>query len=167
MYPIIKSGDLILVHHRDFLGTLIRFFTKGYWNHIGLFKDSQIIIEARYVGVTETSFEDYISRSKLKKLQFSLYRINTSIKNKKLMIKFMENEIGRKYDFLQVINLGLWLLFKINRNIEPIDLRHSWFCSELIAEAAYSINLRFSNNIDPDLIEPNDILHSPLVRKLV
>jgi len=117
--------------------------------------------------VKKTHIDTYKKREAKRELDLAVYRITemTDIETQ-LMLVFLEDKLGKKYDFLQLLTLWVFLFFGISRRIEPIDNTHKWICSELIAESAYSAGIRFSDKIDPDCISPADIINSNKVRRI-
>jgi len=160
-------GNLILVKHYNFMSWLIRKITKSEYNHIGLLVTDDVVIEAQFGGVTLTHLSEFKEKQNQGKLSYDVYRIKKITEIQKTsMIEAASRELGAKYDFAQFFSLGTMLLTKITRRIEPIDIRHRWICSELVAEAAYEAGIRFHENIDPDSTTPSDIANSPILEKV-
>jgi len=164
-----KKGDLLLVRHNSIIGKLIRAKTGGTYNHIGVFENSDTVIEAKIImGVSRTLMDVYKKAKEKGKLDYAVYRFkNVSKKKIDGIVAYCAKEVGRKYDWPQLIVLGLYLILGIPRKYEPIDLRHRWLCSELVAEACYSVGIKFSNVIDPDNIAPADIEKSDIVERVL
>ncbi|MBN1467738.1 MAG: hypothetical protein JW924_03350 [Fusobacteriaceae bacterium] len=161
------KGDILAVKHYSWMGSRIRKATNCDYNHVAMFIDDEWIVEATFAGVKKTNIDDYIKRQKQNKLSLSIFRINDlTEKQLNLMCLFLEDQIGTKYDFIQLIVLWVFLVLGISRRLEPIDNSHKWICSELIAESAYNAGIRFSEKVDPDCTSPADILYSKKVKKL-
>lgn len=162
-----KEGYLIFIRNYSWFGNRIRQLTNCEYNHVGIFIDERNIIEARFVGVEKTPLDKFLGLVIERKLDFDIYKFkNISERQLGIMLRFIKKEVGRKYDFIQMLNLGLFLFFGVKRDLEPIDNSKKWFCSELIAEGAYEAGIRFHENIDPDNITPADMLNSGLLEKV-
>jgi len=160
-------GDILAIKHYSWFGSRIRKVTNAEYNHVAMFLDDEWLVEATFKGVKKTHITDYLEREYKGKLEVDIYRItNITDIERDLMLLFLEDKIGKKYDFLQLLTLWVFIVLGISRRIEPIDNTHKWICSELIAESAYSAGIRFSEKIDPDCIAPADIVNSPRVEKI-
>lgn len=162
-----RRGDLLFAANNSFIGREIRNFTNCPYNHIGIFSDSGYIVEAKFSGVEETALSEFVKSRDAGKLEFNIFEFTEEISEEQIevMVRFCEMEIGTSYDWLQFLSLAFMFLFKITRRIEPFDERHAWLCSELIGEAAYTADIEFIEDVDPDNITPADIINSGLVRR--
>jgi uncharacterized protein YycO len=164
-----RKGDLIFVRNYNFIASAIRVVTKGEVNHVAMFKSDREIIEAKFGGVAVTPYNVFVNDEKLGKLDYAIYGWKEGAVSEEAidgMIAFMERQIGRKYDFLQLLSIAFFLLFKISLKIEPIDIRQAWLCSELVAEAAYPYGIQFDAKVDPDNMSPQDIMTSDVLEKI-
>jgi hypothetical protein len=176
----IKRGDILLVHtRRSFISSLIRKFTKSYWNHVGVFvsKDNQWpkwVIEALPGGIVGRPFElKYVKvirgdRGRVleikpsKKFRIAIARAKDlsydqrkQISNKAYQWALEE----RGYDFLLLI-LGMILHLITFRAFKPrwLNIKSRFICSELIATAFYEIaNIAFGKHTASGYITPADI----------
>jgi len=163
------KGCLILIRNSGIVSKLIRKLTHSEWNHVGIFENNNHIIESTFRnGVVRTKFINFLEEKKQGKIEnFDIYKIKDITEDQKnIMVQFIIERIGHKYDFFQFICLGLMLLVGLTRKIEPIDDTNKWLCSELIAEGAYQAGIKFHENIDPDNITPGDIVSSKITIKI-
>lgn len=161
------TTKILLIKNYDLIGRFIRWWTHSEYNHVALFIDNNYVIESRLSsGVVKTDFEEYCQKQFDNKLDFAIYEVkNLTITDKEKIIQFVVNQLGKGYDILQVLCIGLFYLIPFLRKYEPFD-KSGWVCSELVAEAFYQANIKFSDNVDPDNITPKDICESELVQRI-
>jgi len=165
----IKTGDILLVRHYSFIGKMIRKITDCEYNHVGVFVTPTQIVEATFGGVKLTDISDYEHRKRKRKLDYDIFTFKQPLtyRQKEIIVNFCVDKIGEKYDFFQFISLFFFFLFHINRkDIDPIDCRHAFICSELVAEAFEKAGVTFNSNIDIDNVTPADIARSDIIRKI-
>ncbi|RLI54441.1 MAG: hypothetical protein DRP09_13030 [Candidatus Thorarchaeota archaeon] len=162
-----QRGDLLLVRNYSWVGGRIRQLTNSPYNHVGMFVTPRIVAEAKFSGVALTPLSKFIQSKQKGKLDFAVWRWkNVTPKQIEIMVDYVEQQVGCKYDFLQLLCLGVYIILGVPLTIEPIDLRHSWICSELVAEAADTAKIRLSDKIDPDNTAPGDIVKSGLLYRV-
>jgi uncharacterized protein YycO len=160
-------GDIILVKNYSFLGRQIRKVTGGNYNHVGMFISNNKLIEAMFSGVKITDITGYEIARAEGKLDFDIYRFkNISQHQIDTTTSFLLDQVGCKYDFLQLLSIFIFFVFHINRTIEPIDIRKAFICSELIAKALEIANIKISEEVDVDNITPFDIEYSEKLEKI-
>ncbi|MHA1304500.1 MAG: YiiX/YebB-like N1pC/P60 family cysteine hydrolase [Candidatus Heimdallarchaeaceae archaeon] len=159
-------GKLLFVKNNSLIGSWIRRVTNSEYNHVGIFVSKDNIIESRFVGVEETPFSRFKLLKEQKKLDYKIYRIKPEFqKYVDKIIFFVRMQLGKKYDFIQMLALYIFLLFRIKRTIEPIEYGERWLCSELIAEAFEYSGLKIYKEIDSDQITPGDLLRSDFIEE--
>lgn len=100
---------------------LIRAVTWSRWSHVSLV-DGDTVIEARALkGVVRTPLSEALCRAKA----YSL--VDLPCRDPAVVIAAAAGQIGKPYDYLAVLGLGL------RRDWQDDG---SWFCSELIAWAS-------------------------------
>jgi len=176
----IKRGDILLVHtNRSLISSLIRKFTKSYWNHVGVFvsKDNQWpkwVIEALPEGIVGRPFElKYVKvirgdRGKIleikpsKKFQIAIVRAKDLIYEQRKQISGKAYQWAfqdRGYDFLLLI-LGIILHLLTFRTFKPgwLNIKSRFICSELIATAFNEIaGVTFGKYTASGYVTPADI----------
>lgn len=160
-------GDLILIKNNNFLSWVIRKITHGKFNHIGVFVSEKMIVEAKMTGVTITPLRYFKRLKKENKLDYGFYRIKdlTSDKTQKLC-EFAIDQVGRKYDFKQLIGLAFSLLLQCTNKKNPLDAEKAFICSELIGEACKAVGIVLDSNVDVSNLTPTNIVNSSLVYKV-
>jgi len=79
--------------------------------------------------------------------------------NKKQIKDFLEEQIGKKYDFTMLIRF-------LTRQQEHRKSKQKWFCSELVF-AAINKAVPILKNIEPWMVSPAMISYSPYLRKVI
>ena len=162
---MIKAGNLIFVRDETFLSWIIRTITKSYYNHIAILISETEVLEALPNGVFITPLSSYEDREFSHKLEYRIFEVDGMTKEQVYkVIEFSKKEVGKKYDFLQLVSIYFFYLFGIPKKYEPIDVTEAWICSELVAEAFEYAGIKFSNDINSDNMTPKDILNSNLLK---
>ena len=154
-------GNILMIKNSFWLSRFIRWITKSDYDHVAIFMNDKYIIEADLSGVKKTPFEFYKNRVEYKILSVK----NISDFDRYVVVEYAKAQIGKSYDYIQLICMGFFYLIKKLRKIEPIDLS-GWVCSELVAESFYEIGIKFSESVDPDNITPKDIYTSSIVKEV-
>src|SRR4030042_2656840 len=163
-----RKGDILLICNYNPISKYIRWLTKGRYNHVGIFVDSENVVESKYRGVELTPFQVFKDDQDVRKIsEHKVVRVkNITTKQIEEVVNWTRERIGDCYDYWQLITLWFFLILKTARKIEPIDVRFRWLCSELVAEAFYQADINFNVNIDPDNITPADIEDSDLIEEV-
>lgn len=123
---------------------LIRFFTFSNWNHVGMVVDGDYYESEYGSGVTK-NFDRYFHTSS----EIETIVIDSSIDDEIIMKKFLEAQLGKKYDWTAIFGLP----FRKNW-----QTKEKWFCSEIIAQSLINgkcLELPVSNK--PYRITPRDL----------
>lgn len=157
-------GYLLVVHNKSLKCKIVQKITKSYFDHIGIFEDAETIIEANLTGVKRTSFKEIQDKAKKNKLEYRIYRIKDITEEQtEIVLNFIEQQVGKKYDLIQLLSIGIMYLLHIARRRPAFDIKQRWICSELIAEGVYEAGLKFSDRFTTDSITPSEIAESPIV----
>jgi hypothetical protein len=136
---------------------------------VGIFITPNQIVESNPGGTVLTDLDVYKKKQKQGKLEYDIFTFKQPLNDleKFYVMNFVVDQIGTKYDFLQLISLFFFFVFHINREtIDPIDCRRAFICSELIAEAYGRIGRIFNPEVDIDNTTPADIVYSDIIYKV-
>ena len=162
-----RTGYILAQKNYSFFGNQIRKLTKCEYSHVGVFVDEDNIVEAKMTGVAKTPFSTFEKYRVEGKIEFDLFKFKRITERKKWgMITFLNDQVGKRYDMLQMVVVGFMIAFNFNRKIGPFEINDAFTCSEIVAEAANSVGIQFSTLIDVDGITPADTLNSDLVAKV-
>jgi uncharacterized protein YycO len=162
-----KKGNILFTRNYDWNSNRIRKIIKCDYNHIGLFISENEIVEATFKGVVKSPLTKFTDKQAKKQLDFVVCQISDITEEQvNKACEFALNQVGKRYDFIQMLCIGLMTIFHINKKIEPIEFGKKWLCSELIGESFDNANFLFVENVDPDNVSPADILNSPFVSRI-
>jgi len=119
------------------LSRLIRLFSNGNYNHVS-------ILTSKYVY--EAHIKSGVTKTPIKKYDFSSVAEKIEVKSKRELsvIKWLDKQVGKKYDILGVLSF-LSILTKPRKGY--------WFCSEL-AMVAYSRLKGYYGDIEDQKVSP-------------
>lgn len=158
---MIKRGDILVVRNIGWLSKAIRVLTKGYYNHVGVFISETELVEATFKEVAVSPLAKFVDMYNNRQCEFAIYRPKNATPDQiDMIVDFAEAQVGRKYDFAQLLSIGLFICFKVGRKHEPIDLRKYWICTELVGEAYESAGIRLDDKIDSDSLSATEITNS-------
>lgn len=152
-----QPGDFFLVHRHKIFSRLIQFgqglrYTKeeAYWNHCGVFLDSNGTIAEALVrhGVTVGHIDKY------KDDEYIVVGINAHPTDRAQMLDFAHWAEGKPYGFMTDVGLAFWCLFsgKFDFSIDG-----TLICSGFVARTLERAGYIFDR--DPQREMPADLAH--------
>lgn len=138
-----EAGDLVFVREKGIIPSIIRFFDKGKFNHVAIAIDDTHILEAEYntrVRIIENPYTD-------------IEVVPLKIKDKSKVKRFAAMNIGKKYDFGEIVRIWLRLVFgwswfsKFNTPKEVV-------CSELAGDFLQYVGIAPKGS---ELLAPNEL----------
>jgi hypothetical protein len=134
-------------YRKGFIPSLIRWFSKGKWSHViigvdGVFYEA---IGGRIMGVNGCVMSPKVfsqHQGKYEPIEYETIIIDNEPYQRKEVLKFLDNQVGRRYDYLGFLSFGFrFLQGKAN----------SYYCSEL-ALKAYGIikGVEYKQQYTPD-----------------
>jgi uncharacterized protein YycO len=126
-------------------------------SHVAVIYDNAFVIESWWTGVRIVKISNLKKRCNFYGLRYK----NLTEEEADSIIGYLQNSYDSKYDFMQIITIGLHKLFgfKIRENDKK------YICSELAWEAYHSIGIEIAPQVDEkDDVVPGDLLNS---KKLV
>lgn len=157
-----KPGDLLLVKYKkDFIGFLVRWFTKSKWNHVAWILDKDTIVEARNGGIRLSQLSRYHNTSlyETKVIRLKNYPV------KKLELLAMIEKIWVNYTWFNAPRYKLPIFFtflavafnrKVNRDT----------CSGYIARTLSYSGYKFRDDKSYEYITPADIDNSNMTEEV-
>lgn len=125
---------ITIQHHygKSILASLIRFFSRGDYNHTSILIGGYVYEAHIHTGVTKTKLKDWNPPSKVV-ASHNFYTDSTP-----MVMKWLDKQVGKKYDITGVIAFIFPLL--------PQRTGY-WFCSELAFVAlAKALSVEFSTH---------------------
>jgi len=149
-----------IVHgHNGFYDWLVRFFTQSSDTHVEFcwpLTNSRppYYLGAQPKGGVQVRDANYLRGS------YTIYSVEIPSRRLLILQKFLTDQIGKKYDFLAILNL---VFFR-----KELYGRNHWFCSYLVyfALAYIGVYLLSARKNASDLITPHDIALSPVATEV-
>ena len=144
------TGDVILVKGTHIISKIISFITKSPYTHTACYISNDVIIEACFGGVQINPIDKY------SKKEYDVYRHPTAT-TKKLnkAVSWMNQQIGKGYDYLGLGGIFISLLKKIDYN--NYDTPNRYWCSELVADGYLKAKIPLQVNPKTWKVSPNDL----------
>ena len=124
--------QILLFKNQGFISKLIKFFTRGQYNHAAILTSNNIVYEAIVTnGVRKIKLQDKIEESIKNNTKIDYFRFKNQIPpdKERVIICFLEKQLGKKYDFNTMIG---FLTYSTRQNRKDLG---RWICSELVAAA--------------------------------
>jgi uncharacterized protein YycO len=153
---ILKKGDIILKRGTGRLSRDIEFVTHSQFSHAALVSDpdKNLIIETGLHGVGHSHVKDFIGMS-------FVFRMKTMTDEQaEQIVKYAENQLGKPYDYEELVEIFLRYVFHIPNNEEE---KGRYVCSTFVNEAYASAGIRLTKQNIPS---PEDIYESSLLTKI-
>ena len=148
-----RPGDYGVVKTTGFVGKLIRVGTASRWNHVFIYVGDSLIIEANPTGVSLSPVNKYPV------IGWNQHEILTK-EQRKFIVDFAYNQVGRPYAFLAIGNILLRTLgLKLLANtaiLRKLAQQTGYICSELVAESYSKNGVRMFDKPDY-LVTPGDL----------
>jgi hypothetical protein len=133
----IRAGDVLLFRGQGFLSRVICWVTHGKYSHSALvmpaWHDRLLVMQAEATGVEISPASKAVDRYAGKVDWWALAEeAHQQLKSEKFLDALLA-PVGKPYDFLGVIGLGLLKLLHLNKQM-PARKPSSYFCSDYVAE---------------------------------
>jgi len=152
----LKPADIILKNGTGGLSTGVELITHSQFSHAALVSDPEKnqTIEATLDGVVNGHISSYRGCS-------AVFRIKTITQEQaENIVKYAEHQLGKPYDYEELVNLFLRYVFHIpNNRIE----KGRFICSTFVNAAYASVGIRLTSQNFPS---PEDIYESSLLIKI-
>lgn len=133
---------IALFKNKSIISSLIKWQTRSEYSHAAIIVDDKLIESIEFEGVRVKN------ELNVKKNCFvDIYEIDVTEEQKRVIIDFLANQIGKKYDYTMVIRF-------ITRQQESRKSSNKWFCSELVFAAFAKAGIVLLNNVEPWEVSP-------------
>lgn len=159
----IKDGDILLYKGTALPSRIIRMVTKSEYSHAGIaakWNNRHMVMEVTHKGVIATTLARNIRHYKGDVEWFSSKK-DISKAKRDTMIKFAQEQLGNEYDFLQLLRIGIKLLFKKVINVKDERL----ICSEFVAEMYSQVGIDLKKGASDAFTTPSDISRSAMLER--
>ena len=162
--------DILLYRGKGFNAWFIKSLTKGPYSHVAL-----IVNPEMNLGIeSNTGHQSGVRAFDLRKLDLKdvdVYRLKSQYSiEKEAVISYLVAQLGKRYDFLGVIFLGILklvslLTFTIAKPHNWWQKKQDYFCSELVWEAFATNGMDIVPQTGgSDVTSPGDIAKSDLLQ---
>lgn len=158
-----RTGDLVFCSGSYFFSHAIQQFTRSVWSHVGMiYKDptlrrvfileSETLIGVRLAPLSKY-LQDYHGKNRPYRGNMVLARVQPQIDADKLnyAISYGMDELTKPYDNLEIMRIGLRILFRVSRRTRD----RKYICSELVYDCFDRIGVPFS--LRDEYVSPDDI----------
>ena len=161
----IKDGDVLLYEGKGMLSWIIKKFSRSKYSHSGIaawWNDRLMVMEAIRKGVVVTTLSRNVSRYH-GNVDWYTSKINISEKVRNKMIKFAQKELGKEYNFLELLIIGIKIIFhKVIKLKNFKDER--LICSQFVSDVYHSIGIEIKETVAPPFVTPADIAESKVLK---
>ena len=148
--------EILLFKDKSFVGKYIKLFTRGKYSHAAIRTKDGVVYEATAKdGVRKLS--DIIQKEGFDKYVIDVYKVKTTVAQDKLIIDFLEEQLGKKYDFWMVAGFVIYSTRQSRKSWS------NWFCSELVFAAFEKGKIKLLNT-EPWKVAPEHLSWSQLLR---
>jgi len=150
-------GNLVFFKQTNsFISRLIAKVTKSEFTHVGL-----IVGHDETTGVLTIIESNRFIRTRVARLQLNerhvIYTIGEQPKEVvDKIVKFAYKNLGKRYDYLQLLGLFISLSFERKRNIY-FNSKNKLICSELVDLAYYTSGVKRNTNKNLGNITPQEL----------
>jgi len=163
-----KDGDILMFKGRGLVSSIIKWKTKSAYSHAGIvawWNERLMVLEAVGKGVEARPISYVLEHYHG---SFDYYR---PIKNsgitaveRKKMILFAQEQLGKEYDTIHIIKFFLRMLFGLNMTRkDQAEPPGKFFCSQYVSAvynaAGYDLEIQFSDKFTtPSQISESELL---------
>ncbi len=167
-----QTLDILLYRGRGFSAWFIKALTRSKYSHVAIVVNPSINLGIE----SNTGHQAGVRAFDLRKLNMSsvdAFRLKSQyVVDSKVVISYLVDHLGAKYDYLGVFFLGILkllslLTFMLWRPHNWWQRRQDYFCSELVWEAFASDGIDIVPQTGAgDITSPGDIASSNMVEKV-
>lgn len=159
-----SSGDVLLYQGETFSSWLIKKATRSRFSHAGIavwWNDRLMVMEAVNRGVVVTPLSASVGHYKGRVHWYTSKRL-LSEEERKRMIIFAQEELGKEYALLKAIWVGIKLFFNWKpEKRDRLKREQKLFCSSYVAQIYNSIGVDLVPGLSDVSVVPENIAASP------
>lgn len=148
--------EILLFKDDSFIGNNIKLFTRGKYSHAAIrTKDGTIYEAVAKYGVRKLNH--ITEKEGFNKYIIDVYKVKTTAAQDKVIIKFLEAQLGKKYDFWMVAGFVLYTTRETRKSSER------WYCSEICFASLEKSKIKLLNT-EPWKVAPEHLSWSPFLK---
>ena len=164
MRKTIASGDVLLYEGEKFFSWVIKKVTRSRFSHAGIavwWNERLMVMEAVGRGVVVTPLSASVGHYNGHVHWYTSKR-PLSEEERKRMIIFAQEHLGKEYAHLKAIWVGIKLLFNWKpEKRDRLKREQKLFCSAYVAQIYNSIGVDLKPGLSDTSVMPEDIANSP------
>jgi uncharacterized protein YycO len=152
---VINGMNIVIVRlykGKGFISSLIKWQSRGEYSHAAVIAGGVLYEAKEFEGLRKRMAVD-------ENKEYDDFLVETTKEQRDILIKFLEEQMGKKYDYSMVIRF-------ITRQQEQRASTGRWFCSELCYAALRKAGIPLFNLTEPWEVSPDDLKRSILMKKL-
>jgi len=168
----IKNCDILLYQGTHWMSKLIRKLTKSPYSHAGIvawWGNRLMVLEATGKGVYPVTLSQNLKHYKGEVHLYTLkekYDVSLHVRDR--MLKFAQEELGKKYATWKLILFGWKILFaKDLDKKDELRRANQLVCSHYVSQIYNSEQLDLKKNRADRFTKPGDIGDSPILERAV
>ena len=135
---------------KSWTSKIIKFVSRGKYSHTAIMLEDDYIVEA-WQGSNSVRVVRSLSSGHTPGTEVDIYSIDLGVKQEERFRKFVEEQIGKPYDFWGIHGF-FWR--------RDTQRSQSWFCSELFAAACEEAGKALYNDTRPSQVSPSMVARS-------
>ena len=164
MRNAVASGDILLYEGETFFSRVIKKVTRSRFSHAGIavwWNERLMVMEAVGRGVVVTPLSASVGHYNGHVHWYTSKRLLSEGERKRMII-FAQEELGKEYALLKAIWVGIKLLFNWKpEKRDKLKREQKLFCSAYVAQIYNSIGVDLKPGLSDSSVVPEDIATSP------
>lgn len=164
----IRNGDVFMYRGRNLPSRLIQWATRSRYSHAGLaawWNGRLMVLEAVGKGVVVTPLSANVRRYHGDVEWFTCVE-DIPESDRRRMIEFAQQDLGKEYARWKAIKLGLRILFqKGEKQRDELRRARQLFCSQYVAQVYNSVGKDLKRGVTDRFMSPADVASSPLLKR--
>ena len=153
----LKTGDILLVKGKGWIGKVISLFTKSEYTHSACYIKKSTVIESYWGGVKLVNIKT--------EGKYDVFRHETATPYQlRKVTEWMITQVGRGYDYLGLFGIGFSMLGITKKN--HLDGKNEYWCSELVADAYLHAHIPLDVEEDTWKVSPADFSRSHYFKQI-
>ncbi len=166
---LIKNGDVFLYRGTGLVSWLIQKITSSPYSHVGIaawWNTRLMVLEAVGKGVVASPLSENLKRYH-GRVDYYWCKTPITDMDRLRMLDFAQMQLGKKYNLMEVVWMGVRVLLRLKLKDKDGDLKHAagqYFCSEYVARTFRQVGVDLAIDLSGDRVAPDAIARSPALQ---
>lgn len=165
----IKDGDVLMFKGRYFISSIIKWLSRSRYSHAGIvakWNDRLMVMEADSKGVIVSRISSKVRKYR-GKVEWRTCNREISDGDRRKMIDFAQEELGKEFARWKALRLGLMVFFKMKvSQDDKFARKNKLICSEYVASIYNQAGIDLAEGKADQFTSPENIAHSGLLTKM-